>query len=185
MVRFGRGFPAPRQNFLVNPVSSVKEVVVYLSPADDPSAGIHYMNLVQGDLTILTSEEVVVDILGQGVGLSAGDVGTGAVDGAGSTSADITGLLLGDLDLGDITLTGDVYDYGAWRNPAGKIPRRKWKKSKPFKDFYYEPGVEFIVAVVDTGDYGAWFYIVDEDSEPTLLRSEADISSDYSIEGRP
>jgi hypothetical protein len=185
MVRFGRGFPVPRQTFMVNPVSSIKEVVVYLSPISDPSAGIHYMNLVAGDLDFFTSEEVVVEILGLGIGLTAGDVGTGAVDGAGSISADIGGFGLGQVGQGAITLTGDVWDFGAWRNPSGRIPRRRWKKSKPFRDFYYEPGVEFIVAIVDTQDYGAWFYIVDEDSSPTILRSEADISSDYSIEGRP
>lgn len=188
MVRFGRGFPVPRQNFQVNPVSEVVIVTVILAPQSDPTAGIHYLSVSQGDLTILTSEEVVVDILGQGVGLSSGDLGAGAIDGGVSESADITGFGLGATSLGSITLTGDVYDQGEWVNPGGNVPRRKWKKKKPFKDFYYTQGVEFVSAIVNEQDYGPWFYIVDEgstDFEPLTLRSEQSISSDYSIEGRP
>jgi hypothetical protein len=117
--------------------------------------------------------------------LATGDLGTGAVDGAGSTSADITGFHIGQLTIGEVTLTGDVGDYGGWRNPAGRYPRRKWKKNKPFKDYYHETGVEFLNAVVAEDDYGAWFYLVDEDNAPVPIRSEQDISSDYSIEGRP
>ena len=183
MVRYGRGFPLPRQTFMVNPVSETKIVQVILAPASDPSSGIHFYSLQAGDLTILTSEEIVVDILGQGTGLDTGNLGTGSIDGGTEISTDISGQAVAQVYAGDIDVTGDAYEFGGWRNPAGKIPRRKWKKNKPFRDKYLEEGVEFSQTIVNEKDYGPWFYIVDE--SPTLLRSEEEISSDYSIEGRP
>jgi hypothetical protein len=186
MVRFGRGFPVPRQNFLVNPVASDTEVVVQLSPASNPeSGGIHYLATALGTVTILTSEELVVDILGQGTGLGTGALETGIVAGGTVISTNLTGQRIASLSQGNITVTGDASD-SPWVNPGGNVPRRRWKKKNPFKDYYYDVGVEFVTPLTDLDDYGPAFYIVAEsDGQPEILRSEQDISSDYSIEGRP
>jgi len=175
MVRFGRGFPLPRQNHLINPVSDViSTTVIYESGL--------YATTAVGELNVYTSEEEVVAIIGVGAEAAAGEAGVGVIEGAISESA----LLTGVAGIGGVGIVStNAADYSPWKHPKGKYPRGRYKKPKPFRDTNYPPGVEFIPMIANSHQYGAWWNVSTITADRINLFHKTTISSDYSIEGRP
>ena len=175
MVRFGRGFPLPRQNHLINPVSDViSTTVIYESGL--------YATTAVGELNVYTSEEEVVAIIGVGAEAAAGEAGVGVIEGAISESA----LLTGVAGIGVVGIVStNAADYSPWKHPKGKYPRGRYKKPKPFRDSHYPPGVEFIPMIANSHQYGAWWNVSTITADRINLFHKTTISSDYSIEGRP
>ena len=175
MVRFGRGYAIPRQNFLLTPVSDeISTTVVF-------STGL-YATTAVGDMTIFTSEELAVGIIGVGAEAAAGEAGIGIIEGAVSIGSPIDGVEAFGVSDG---ISTNASSFSPWKNPGGHYPRRKWKKHKHFKDSFYEQGVEFIPMLANLKQYGSWWNVSTVTSDSILLRHKTTISSDYSIEGRP
>lgn len=175
MVRFGRGFPVPRQNQLFNPVSDVINTTIILAN------GV-YATTAVGELIVYTSEEEVVAIIGVGAEAAAGEAGVGVIEGAISESALLTGVA-GQGIVGIISTNAP--DYSPWKHPRGKYPRGRFKKPKPFSDTNYPLGVEFIPMLANSHQYGAWWNVSTITADRINLFHKTTISSDYSIEGRP
>lgn len=175
MVRFGRGYSVPRQNFLFNPVSdNISTTVIFASGL--------YATTDVGEMTIFTSEEDAVAIIGVGAEAAAGEAGVGIIGGAISIGAPVTGVEAFGVSDG---ITTNATTFSPWKNPGGKYPRRNWKKPKPFKDSFYEQGVEFIPMLANVKQYGSWWNVSTVTADSILIRHKTTISSDYSIEGRP
>ena len=175
MVRYGRGFPLPRQTFMVNPVSDeISTTVIYTSGLNTGSA--------VGATSIYISEEESTAIIGVGADTAVGSADVGIIIGGINESVAITGVSASG-DLG--TISTNSPDYSPWKHPKGKVPRKKWKKHKHFPDYYYQQGVEFIPMIASENQYGPHWNVSTVTADRILIRKKATISSDYSIEGRP
>jgi len=175
MVRFGRGYPVPRQNAILPAVSDEINTTIALASGLRSNASV-------GNLVVLTSEELVVAIIGVGAESAAGSTDVGIIEGATSVNALITGVE-GIVSVSNLTAIGD--EQGPWKKEKHRIPRRRPKKQQPFKDSYYEQGVEFLNLISNNPQYGPWWRVSTVTDDRIVLRHKTTVSSDYSIEGRP
>jgi hypothetical protein len=175
MARFGRAFPIPRQYYDRSYQADKTSHTITLQSGFRVDAEL-------GELTVVLTSESITGIIGVESSAGAGAGSVGIIEGAISVSVPVTGVAATGA-VSTLAPLGDADDL--WKNPAGRYPRRWWRKPEKFHDTYYPVGVEFTPLISNLQSYGEWWAVSTVTSDRVILRTEQTISSDYSIEGRP